>query len=37
MLNLIHALRANPKGRYGMLAACAGGGMGGAMVVEKTS
>jgi acetyl-CoA C-acetyltransferase len=35
MLNLVHALRANPKGRYGMLAACAGGGMGGALVVEK--
>ncbi|MDX6770115.1 MAG: thiolase family protein [Elusimicrobiota bacterium] len=35
MLNLVHALRANPKGRLGMLAACAGGGMGGALVVEK--
>ncbi len=35
MLNLVHALRKNPKGRYGMLAACAGGGMGGALVVEK--
>jgi acetyl-CoA C-acetyltransferase len=35
MLNLVHALRANPKARYGMLAACAGGGMGGALVVEK--
>jgi len=34
-LNLVHALRGNPKGRYGMLAACAGGGMGGALVVEK--
>ncbi|MBI4060266.1 MAG: thiolase family protein [Elusimicrobia bacterium] len=33
MLNLVHALKANPKGRNGMLAACAGGGMGGAMVV----
>ena len=32
-LNLVHALRKN-KGRYGMLAACAGGGMGGALVVE---
>ncbi len=37
MLNLVHALKNNPKGRTGMLAACAGGGMGGAMVVEKTS
>ncbi|MBI3289523.1 MAG: thiolase family protein [Elusimicrobia bacterium] len=35
MLNLLHALKANPKGRRGMLAACAGGGMGGAMVVER--
>lgn len=35
MLNLVHALKANPKGKYGMLAACAGGGMGGALVVEK--
>ncbi len=35
MLNLVHALRKNQKGRYGMLAACAGGGMGGALVVEK--
>jgi len=35
MLNLVHALRKNPKGRYGLLAACAGGGMGGALVVEK--
>ena len=34
-LNLVHALRGNPKGRYGMLAACAGGGMGGALVVER--
>ncbi len=35
MLNLLWALKQNPKGRYGMLAACAGGGMGGAMVVER--
>ena len=35
MLNLVHALKANPKSRKGMLAACAGGGMGGALVVEK--
>ncbi len=37
MLNLVHALKNNPKGRNGMLAACAGGGMGGAMVVSKVS
>jgi acetyl-CoA C-acetyltransferase len=35
MLNLLYALKQNPKGRYGMIAACAGGGMGGAMVVAK--
>ncbi|MBI5625416.1 MAG: thiolase family protein [Elusimicrobia bacterium] len=35
MLNLLYSLKADPKARYGMLAACAGGGMGGAMVVEK--
>ena len=34
MLNLLYALREN-KGRYGMIAGCAGGGMGGAMVVER--
>ncbi|MBI4376612.1 MAG: thiolase family protein [Elusimicrobia bacterium] len=32
MLNLIHSLRQN-QGRHGLIAACAGGGMGGAMVV----
>ena len=37
MLNLAHALKADPKSRRGMLAACAGGGMGGALVVEKTN
>ena len=35
MLNLLYALKQNPKGRYGMIAACAGGGVGGAMVVAK--
>jgi len=35
MLNLLYAMKANPKARRGMIAACAGGGMGGAMVVEK--
>ena len=37
MLGLVHALKGNPKGRYGMLAACAGGGMGGAIVVERNA
>ena len=36
VLNLLYALKQDPKSRYGMLAACAGGGMGGAMVVEKS-
>ncbi|MFA6315944.1 MAG: thiolase family protein [Elusimicrobiota bacterium] len=35
LLNLLAALKADPKARYGMIAACAGGGMGGAMVLEK--
>lgn len=35
MLNLVNALRANPKGHLGMLAACASGGVGGAIVVER--
>ncbi len=37
LLSLIGALKANDKGKYGMIAACAGGGMGGGMVIEKTS
>jgi len=35
MLNLLQALKANGKSRYGMIAACAGGGMGGALVIER--
>lgn len=35
LLNLLYGLKRDPKSRYGMLAACAGGGVGGAMVVEK--
>jgi len=34
LLNVLYALKAN-NGRHGMIAACAGGGMGGAMVVER--
>lgn len=37
LLNLLYALKKNDKSRLGMLAACAGGGMGGAMVVEKAA
>ncbi|MBI4052398.1 MAG: thiolase family protein [Elusimicrobia bacterium] len=35
LLNLLYALQSNPKSRYGMIAACAGGGMGGTLIVEK--
>lgn len=35
LLNLLAAFKQNPKSRYGMIAACAGGGMGGALVVER--
>jgi acetyl-CoA C-acetyltransferase len=37
LLNLIYALKQNDSGKLGMLAACAGGGMGGALVIEKAS
>ncbi|MBI4371560.1 MAG: thiolase family protein [Elusimicrobia bacterium] len=37
LLNLVYALRADPKARLGMLAACAGGGMGGALVIERAA
>ncbi|MBI4057606.1 MAG: thiolase family protein [Elusimicrobia bacterium] len=35
LLNLIYAMQGDPKSRHGMIAACAGGGMGGALIVEK--
>ncbi len=35
LLNALYALKKDPKARLGLIAACAGGGMGGAMVVEK--
>lgn len=35
LLNLLYGLKARPKSRFGMIAACAGGGMGGALVVER--
>ncbi|MDE2141786.1 MAG: hypothetical protein KGJ84_05180 [Elusimicrobia bacterium] len=37
LLILLYGLKRNPQARYGMLAACAGGGVGGAMIVEKLS
>jgi acetyl-CoA acetyltransferase family protein len=36
LLNLLYALKAS-NGRRGMIAACAGGGMGGALVVERAA
>jgi len=35
LLNLLHGLRREPGARMGMIAACAQGGVGGAMVVER--
>lgn len=37
LLNLLYSMREDPKARLGMAAACAGGGTGGAIVVERTS
>jgi len=37
VLNLIHALAEDPRARLGLAAACAGGGTGGALVLEKFS
>ena len=34
MLNLLYGMKEDPKARYGLMGACAEGGMGGAMVVE---
>lgn len=35
LLNLIYAMKENPKARLGLAAACASGGLGGAMIVER--
>jgi acetyl-CoA C-acetyltransferase len=37
LLNLLGALAENPEARYGLAAGCAGGGMGGAMILERLS
>lgn len=37
VLNLLHALKENPNGRLGLATACASGGLGGAIVVEKVT
>ncbi|HRY30068.1 MAG TPA: thiolase family protein [Elusimicrobiota bacterium] len=35
LLNLLYAMKQDPGARFGLVAACAAGGLGGAMVVEK--
>ena len=35
LLNLLYGLKRDPQSRCGMLAACAGGGVGGAMVISR--
>jgi acetyl-CoA C-acetyltransferase len=35
LLNLIYGMKTNPTSRFGMAAACASGGLGGAMILEK--
>ncbi len=37
LLNLLYAMQADAKAKFGMAAACASGGLGGAMVVEKAA
>lgn len=37
VLNLLYALKENPNSRLGLATACAAGGLGGAMIVEKYS
>jgi acetyl-CoA C-acetyltransferase len=37
MLSLLYGMKEDPKARFGLIAACAEGGMGGAMVVERGS
>ncbi|MCB4757634.1 MAG: thiolase family protein [Elusimicrobia bacterium] len=35
VLNLLHAMKNNPQARLGLATACASGGLGGAVVIEK--
>ncbi len=35
VLNLMHAMKANPNSRLGLATACAAGGLGGAMIIER--
>jgi acetyl-CoA acyltransferase len=36
LLNLVYALKEDPNARFGLAAACASGGLGGAMILKKT-
>ncbi|MBI4370368.1 MAG: thiolase family protein, partial [Elusimicrobia bacterium] len=35
LLNLLYAYKENPVSKYGLIAGCSGGGVGGAMIFEK--
>jgi len=35
VLNLLYALKQNPQARYGLATACASGGLGGALIIQK--
>ena len=35
VLNLLYAMKENPKARYGLATACAAGGLGGAIIIER--
>jgi len=35
LLNLIYAMKSDPKAQYGLATACAAGGLGGAMILQK--
>src|SRR5262249_14138539 len=37
VLNLLYAMKENPKAKLGLATACAAGGLGGAMILEKVS
>jgi acetyl-CoA C-acetyltransferase len=35
LLNLIYSMKEDPQARFGLAAACASGGLGGAMILKK--
>lgn len=37
VLNLLYAMKENPNAKFGLATACAAGGLGGAMILEKVS